>query len=115
MTEKTRLADLEPRWLEWEGRKVGMMLRCPHCRTTWLSCFFEAGIPTFGGAERRMPNQFGLFETVIGDAADEAIPCDKAAAWKRNGDDFATMSVTPSLDASAAGHWHGSITNGEVA
>jgi len=27
--------------------------------------------------------------------------------------DFGAISVTPSLDASASGHWHGMITNGE--
>ena len=27
---------------------------------------------------------------------------------------FETMTVTPSLDGSAAGNWHGFITNGEI-
>lgn len=34
--------------------------------------------------------------------------------WKREGDAFETLTLTPSIDASAHGHWHGFITNGEV-
>lgn len=29
-------------------------------------------------------------------------------------DDFETLTLTPSIDASASGHWHGFITNGEA-
>ena len=35
-------------------------------------------------------------------------------AWKFEGNDFTTMTVTPSIDASASGNWHGFITDGEV-
>ena len=27
---------------------------------------------------------------------------------------FATMTITPSIDASASGNWHGFIVNGEI-
>ena len=109
-----RLVDLDPRWLEWQGRRVGMLLRCPHCRATWLSCFFEPTPVLNGGNE---PNQFARFEEVLGtfDEAHDVVPCRKDSAWTRSGDDFATMTITPSLDASASGHWHGCITNGEAA
>jgi hypothetical protein len=42
------------------------------------------------------------------------VPCRDDMAWVISSQDFATMSVTPSLDASASGHWHGFITNGEI-
>jgi hypothetical protein len=35
-------------------------------------------------------------------------------AWRFNGNDFATMTVTPSIDASASGNWHGFIRNGKI-
>jgi hypothetical protein len=114
---KMRLLDLAPRWIEYQGRKVGMLLLCPHCQAQgkkqWLSCFFEKFEVLNGGNE---PNQYAFFEKTIdpGDDVDEVVPCDKTAKWTRTSDDFATMSVTPSLDASASGHWHGSITNGQA-
>jgi hypothetical protein len=45
-------------------------------------------------------------------------PCNPDAHWQVAGGleaaDFATLTVTPSLDGSAAGNWHGFITNGEI-
>lgn len=35
-------------------------------------------------------------------------------AWNFTGNDFETITVTPSIDASASGNWHGFITNGEI-
>jgi hypothetical protein len=34
--------------------------------------------------------------------------------WSRSGDTWETMTLTPSIDASQHGHWHGFITNGEI-
>jgi hypothetical protein len=45
--------------------------------------------------------------------------CNPACAWVIVGGienaNFETMTVTPSLDGSAGGLWHGFITNGEIA
>lgn len=35
-------------------------------------------------------------------------------SWAFEGNDFSTLTVTPSIDASASGNWHGFITNGEI-
>lgn len=115
-----RLIDLEPRWLDIDGRRVGIMLLCPHCRVTPLSCFF---IPTehISGDDYHT-SQYALFEKLmptfgkpyVDIAVHEVVPCRRGFAWSRVGDDFRSMSITPSLDASASGHWHGFITNGEV-
>jgi hypothetical protein len=32
--------------------------------------------------------------------------------WQRTGETFETLTLTPSVDCSAWGHWHGFITNG---
>ncbi len=34
--------------------------------------------------------------------------------WQRTGDTFETLTLTPSVDASAFRHWHGFITAGEI-
>jgi hypothetical protein len=42
------------------------------------------------------------------------VPMREDYAWTFSGKDFATITITPSIDASASGHWHGCITNGEI-
>jgi Family of unknown function (DUF6527) len=57
--------------------------------------------------------QYDVFEKAFGPEWNFiVVPCKEAQAWVITGD-FSNMTVTPSLDASASGHWHGSITNGE--
>jgi hypothetical protein len=35
-------------------------------------------------------------------------------AWQFAGNDFGSLTVTPSIHAGASGHWHGHITKGEI-
>lgn len=99
-----KLTDLEPRWsldadiwvhgeLEHDANRKGMGLTflCPHCRKQRLGVFFANPV-------------------------DGKPPTDDAALlWTRSaGDDFSNLSITPSIDCSASGHWHGFITNGAV-
>lgn len=43
------------------------------------------------------------------------VGCKESYAWKfENAHDFEQITVTPSLDASAAGHWHGFLTAGAI-
>lgn len=95
-----RLLDLQPRWIY--KNKIFTFL-CPHCRRIWLTC-------------KRVPmdhqQQWDIFEREAPEAV--TVGCKPETAWKFEGLDFATMTVTPSLDASASGHWHGSITNGQI-
>lgn len=43
------------------------------------------------------------------------VGCKESYSWVwQEAHDFARISVTPSLDASAAGHWHGFITAGAI-
>jgi hypothetical protein len=37
-----------------------------------------------------------------------------ANTWTMGGQTFEDLTLTPSIDVSAAGHWHGFITNGDV-
>lgn len=92
-----KLTDLDPNWFTTDpGRHgMGITLLCP-CKPgcdTHLGVWFAN--PIDGGPP----------------APPECLPKPR---WQRTGETFETMSLTPSVDASASGHWHGFITNGEV-
>jgi len=98
-----RFTELEPRWgvdadiviggvnQHFEGRLgMGVTFLCPHCKATRLAVFFANPI-------------------------DGLPPTDDAThLWQRTGEDFETLTLSPSIDASAHGHFHGFITNGAV-
>lgn len=96
-----RLVDLEPRWFTLDGQtRVGLTFDCPHCRTQRLGVVFH-----HHGREA---------------IENEAIlarhgATDSNHIWDLIGaDDFATLTLSPSIDASASGHWHGFIQNGDI-
>lgn len=46
---------------------------------------------------------------------DNLPPTDDATTlWNRVGETFETLTLSPSIDASKYGHWHGFITKGEI-
>jgi Family of unknown function (DUF6527) len=103
------LSELDPRWLSPNL----FVFRCPHCREVWLVC---KNIPM------KMSAQVDLLTDAIGP---DWIPAKQDFSWNivgpgpiqngyQIGIDFARVTVTPSIDASASGHWHGFITNGEI-
>jgi hypothetical protein len=96
-----RLLDLDPHWyvLEDGGPIVGLSFYCPHCRKERLGILFHhdghAAIED-GYIRAHYPNDPQRY------------------IWTMTGPaDFATLTLSPSVDASKSGHWHGSITNGE--
>lgn len=72
---------------------MGVSFCCPHCKTTYLGVWFmnplDGGLPA-------------------------APDCEPLSRWQRTGDTFDTLSLTPSVDASQDGHWHGWIIHGEI-
>jgi hypothetical protein len=96
-----RLVDLEPEWL---NQNI-FVFKCPHCLKVWLSCK-NVAIDRTAQCEL-FAARFGGDWTVV--------PCKPEYAWKFESHfPFETISVTPSLNASAAGHWHGHITAGDI-
>lgn len=99
-----RLVDLDPHWLvsrdangyeQPGGRRIGITFLCPcGCRGT--------------DRERRL---WATFKNPIDGG--EAEP-DWPVYWQRSGETFEDLTLSPSIDASRFGHWHGFITNGEV-
>jgi hypothetical protein len=98
-----RLRDLNPRWAcdadiviggikqHFEGRTgMAVSFDCPHCRVIRLAVWF-------------------------GNPIDGLPPTDDAThLWQRSGETFDALTLTPSIDASKEGHWHGFITAGEI-
>lgn len=116
-----RLADLEPKWLLKDGIRVGFIFRSPTRRECWQSCFenppprreqWALFAAAFRGQVEDADDDFGDF------IRPDVQGCKQDAHWSIAGGivgaTFETMSVTPSLDGSAGGNWHGHITNGEI-
>ena len=100
-----KLTDLDPRWL---GEHVFAFL-CPHCRKVYLTC---------KDVQMSFHNQRELAEAQLLPATGPqylSVLTVEQQAWCVSSRDFATMTVTPSIDASKSGHWHGFIRNGEIA
>jgi hypothetical protein len=100
-----KLTDLNPRWWNTGGerRGMGVSFDCPHCRTQRIGVAFanplDSGPPASieGGHDG------------IGHLGFRCAP-----EWQRTGETFETLTLSPSVDTSKAGHWHGWVRNGEV-
>lgn len=98
-----KLTDLDPRWyvLEAGGPRLGLTFDCPHCCETRLGVTFH-----HHGVAAIDEDQYILAHH----GAD-----DTQHIWDLQGqDDFATLTLSPSIDASKSGHWHGFIQEGEI-
>lgn len=106
-----RLVDLEPRWWADAGRRgQGLTFICPHCRSVRLGVAFTN--PLDGGPPHRLALDDQL--RFVHGAEYSENPNDAEACWTRTGEDFETLTLAPSVDASRSGHWHGVIQDGET-
>lgn len=94
-----RLIDLHPRLfkIESDGPPVGLSFDCPHCIDQRLAVSFH-----HAGRE------------AIEDDYIHAHSSETNHIWTLAGDTFENYSLSPSVDASHSGHWHGFLTNGEI-
>lgn len=103
-----RLTELDPQWLMRDGKRIGFTFDGPLKRGYRQSCFVES--PT-------MREQWKIFDANLGED-NKVQGCTPGTRWSIAGGienaDFATITVTPSIDGSAGGEWHGFITNGEA-
>jgi hypothetical protein len=94
-----RLTDLHPRWVTPVRFSVqiptGISFDCPCCRSSRLSVNFRNPI-----------DPEGLLAKTAWQASEPA--------WERSGTSFENLSLLPSIDFTASGHWHGHLMNGEV-
>ena len=108
-----RLTELDPRWAvdadiviggvkkHFEGRDgMAVSFECPHCVERERST-----------GDKRVTRLAVWFANPI----DGGQPTDDAKTlWLRGGNTFETLTLSPSIDASSDGHWHGFISNGEI-
>ncbi len=88
----TALKDLDPGWETIDGRVVGVLFQCPHCRGQHVLCYFAN--PPDGGPPIDPSVDPGIFR------------------WRRTGTTFDDLTLSPSVDGSRNGHWHGWLENG---
>lgn len=103
-----KLADLNPCWLLKDGNRIGFTFECPTKRDYRQSCFPNPP---------KVSEQVDLFDAAHGEHK-MVQPCNPSQHWNIaggiDGADFASISVTPSLDGSPGGLWHGFIINGQI-
>ena len=108
-----KLIDLDPRWAcdadiviggikQHFGGRTGMAVSfdCPHCVARERAT-----------ANKRVERLAVWFANPL----DGGPPTDDAThLWQRTGETFESLTLSPSIDASSDGHWHGFVTNGLV-
>lgn len=103
-----RLTDLDPQWLVKESARIGFTFNGPLRRGFRQSCFLVSPPSR---------EQWAIFEENLGEDA-EVQGCTPGTRWSIAGGiesaSFETLTVTPSIDGSPGGEWHGFITNGEI-
>jgi hypothetical protein len=88
--------------------KDGVTFLCPHCRQRRLGIQFANPVggqatPPMTQKEKRLHiHELRTFDIGM------------STVWQRTGETFDDLTLSPSVDASASGHWHGHVTNGEV-
>ncbi len=112
-----RLVELEPRWFAEQGRHgQGLSFWCPCC--VGKPCAVRLGVafaPTLDGGPPINLGSKTLFPALWpkeGERPVTTVP--PGIHWQRTGEGFDSLTLSPSVDASAAGHWHGFVANGEV-
>lgn len=105
-----RLTELDPRWMVLRdgGDAVGLTFRCPHCppgergATTYLGVMFAQTVDRdqLNVDEKEWPTYMATHPD--------------AKFWTRTGDTFDTLTLSPSVDVSQHGHWHGFVSQGDV-
>lgn len=108
-----RLADFAPRWVQpfnWSDQSppfyIGVSFLCPHCEHT--KC------PTCG-TQRGRRLAFSFWPPIDPEKCLERITEIPHAHFHHrvSGDTFETLTIEPSIGLDP--HWHGRITNGDLA
>jgi hypothetical protein len=112
------LLELAPHWVVDTdgGPHIGLTFACPHCVRAQPGVDLERGGPIqFLGVAFHHRGHEAMDDAIIRVAIPSAASGFARHIWTCDGlDDFESLTLTPSVDASASGHWHGFITNGQV-
>jgi hypothetical protein len=113
-----KLTDLNPRWFAIAGRHgQGVVFDCPCCvgkeKRYRLAVAFAPALD--GGATIDIKQLEPLWDAIKDCGTDfpsNIVP--PGFIWARTGETFETLTVSPSVNAAPAGHFHGWVINGEV-
>lgn len=96
-----KLTELDPRWITPDV----FIFRSPSGAGDWLTC-----------KRAPIPHQHRFFYEQCPELKGQHIVGTRDDfCWSfEAGGDFSTLTVTPSIDASASGNWHGFIVDGEI-
>lgn len=105
-----RLIDLDPHWVvDVVGKRIGFTFVSPANARMRQSCFPNP-------PPRR--TQWKIWDVMYADDPSIVQGCNPNALWTIAGGieaaSFDTLTVTPSIDGSLGGLWHGYITNGAI-
>lgn len=100
-----RLIELNPRWITDNL----FAFHCPHCKKVFLTC---KNVPIGRAEQIELLQRAELEPTGPRYGVVQSKP---NVAWSWDSKNFETMTVTPSIDASESGHWHGHIRKGAIA
>ena len=106
-----RLVDLNPRWMRGHPDRegIGVEFDCPG-----PCCAGKPSIaPAFNDPEEGRAKKQRIYVPFTEPLDGRGTFAGKKTTWARTGANFETLSLTPSVDASGFGHWHGFVTNGE--
>lgn len=113
-----KLTDLDPRWFDVPGvgtDKDGVTFLCP-CKTCLANPEKQTRLAVqFANPIGCAPKPLMTFQEKhhhVHELKTFEVP--PGFLWKRTGEDFETLTIEPSVDASASGHWHGFVRNGIV-
>jgi hypothetical protein len=105
-----KLVDQKPQWLTYEGRRIGFVFVSPIDPTYYQAVVFEQTPRQVQAA--LCEAMFGIPYRVQFARPDFAWTCVSHADLEQA--DFDTLTVSPSVDGSAGGLWHGWIRDGQI-
>lgn len=120
-----RLSLLSPKWLQLDdGHRLGITFICPDCQGCYLTVM-AAPTPIFNRPMRGRPSQLDdkyvsqmmLLSTVLpANDLSSVVPANPHFGWTFTPDiqeaTFENLTISPSIDMSGAGCWHGHVING---
>lgn len=101
-----RLIELNPRWISYQGNRLGITFDCPHCKTQRLAVSFHHDYSEINRTID-IDMEVDLIHSVNPDTK----------IWTETNpepDTFENLTLTPSIDCSQSGHWHGFIVDGNI-
>lgn len=102
-----KLTDLDPRWAADGDIVIGGISQHFESRHG-MAVSFQC--PCCAGTERAT-----RLAVWFANPVDGLPPTDDAShLWQRQGESFDNLTLSPSVDASQYGHWHGFISAGEI-